>query len=366
MSLGRHASRPPHARARRRASVSRDEAAVLERIARARAARALRRSRTTGTPRAAPPGGPAPGRAARRAGGACRHRARRAAPPRPAPAAAVIGRGAADMKGGLAVMLDAGRRPRVGACDPSTSGCCSSAGRSSRSRERAPAAVRARPGGPEAAPRDRDGADGERDRGRLHGEPERTCARPDGPRRTPRARGWATTRSTRRSRCSRRSSTRPTATSRSTGWCSARSCASPRSRRGGARNVVPDRVDAHVNFRYAPDRIARGGRGAPARAARRDEPVDVEVARERAAGSRSPVAPARRTAPRGRGPGGRTQAGVDAGRRVRDGGHRRGELRAGRPAVRSSRTTSGSTSPRSSASTEILTAFLAEPGPGRT
>ena len=37
--------------------------------------------------------------------------------------------------------------------------------------------------------------------------------------------------------------------------------------RGGiAQNVIPDRVDCHVNYRYAPGRTPRGGRGAAARA----------------------------------------------------------------------------------------------------
>ena len=55
---------------------------------------------------------------------------------------------------------------------------------------------------------------------------------------------------------------RAAATSRSTGSCSARSLTPTQIEGGVADNVVPDRVEATLNFRYAPDRSPRGRRAA--------------------------------------------------------------------------------------------------------
>ena len=100
---------------------------------------------------------------------------------------------------------------------------------------------------------------------------------------------------------------------------------------GSPRNVIPDDVRrAHVNFRYAPGRARRGGRGAAARA---DATAHGELEIDGNAPSAAPVAarqPARAAADRGRRRSTRAQAGLDAGGRVRRRGRRRRQLRPGR------------------------------------
>ena len=116
--------------------------------------------------------------------------------------------------------------------------------------------------------------------------------------------------------------------------------------------MIPDRADAHVNYRYAPGPHARRGRGAAARAVRR-------AASWRSTPTRRPApcrdAATRCVAARCVAAGdldGRAQAGVDAGRRVRRGRHRRRQLRPRRAAAGAHGATSRSRSPRSCAATQ--------------
>ncbi len=109
---------------------------------------------------------------------------------------------------------------------------------------------------------------------------------------------------------------------------------------GIAMNVIPDSCEAHVNFRYAPGRSPAeaeerlreltGGHGR----ARRRRQLGLGAGRARP--------PAGAEADPGRSVDGRAQAGVDAGRRVRRGGVRRGQFRA--RARRPRRTAATSTS----------------------
>ena len=114
---------------------------------------------------------------------------------------------------------------------------------------------------------------------------------------------------------------------RSTGSSSSRSRPSRGSRAASPTNVIPDRAECHLNFRYAPGRTPGGGRGAAGRAVR--GPRRAADRRERALRPRRGRAGRRRAGRRGRARA-RAQAGLDAGGGVRAGGARRGQLRPGR------------------------------------
>ena len=197
-------------------------------------------------------------------------------------------------------------------------------------RERARPAARARGGAALRRPRARDGAD--------RATPSTpaawaTSTRPGpstGARGTRRARGWPTTRSIAPPPGSTRwRRSRPTPREfdglRFTEVVSVTRVAG-----GIADNVVPAEAVAHVNYRYAPGPQRRRGRGVAARR------CASRTARwpSRATPPARPVAIANPMAQRliavGR-PGGRAQAGVDAGRRVRRRRRRRHQLRPGRP-----------------------------------
>ena len=250
---------------------------------------------------------------------------------------AVVGRGAADMKGALAVMLETASwlAAHPGASDLDV-------GLLFFGREELPITQSALlplfdrcDAHPVDRPRDRDGAHRERDRGRLPREPQREGRgpRPDGAHGASVARTQRDPRRDRRARADR--GPRRRTTSRSTAWCSARWSASRRSKAASPATSCPDRVEATVNFRYAPTRtpdeaearlrellatedveIAVIGNAPPAPVAVRNPLVE----RLRAAGELE-VGP---------------EAGVDPRGGVRDDRGGRRQLRTGRPAVRSS------------------------------
>ena len=99
---------------------------------------------------------------------------------------------------------------------------------------------------------------------------------------------------------------------------------------GVADNVVPDSVEVRLNYRYAPNRTQEEA-AAPAARARRRRRRDHRQLPARARRRRVPARPqpARRGRPRGR-----AEAGLDAGRRVRGAGARRGQLRPRRHPLR--------------------------------
>ncbi len=99
---------------------------------------------------------------------------------------------------------------------------------------------------------------------------------------------------------------------------------------GNASNVIPGRVEATLNYRFAPDPHAGGGRGAPG-GARRARARDHPVLRRRA--RCAPLA-ARRAAARGRRVRGRAEAGLDERRRLRRPRARRAQPRPRRDALR--------------------------------
>ena len=133
---------------------------------------------------------------------------------------------------------------------------------------------------------------------------------------------------------------------------------------GIADNVVPAEAVAHVNYRYAPGRSAERGRGVAARAVRAPRHAGHRGQRPQRPGrDRQPDGPA---ADRRRRPGGRAQAGVDPGRRVRRRRRRRRSTSA--PATRPRPTPARSTcaSTRSCAATRRSRPSRApEPGPRR-
>ena len=101
----------------------------------------------------------------------------------------------------------------------------------------------------------------------------------------------------------------------STGSCSPRPSSVTRVAGGIARNVIPDRAVAHVNYRYAP---GRSPADAETRLRELCEPHGSSRSTLNAPVRPRPVGqPAGRAAARRRRPGARAQAGVDAGRRVR-------------------------------------------------
>ena len=95
---------------------------------------------------------------------------------------------------------------------------------------------------------------------------------------------------------------------------------------GFASNVIPDRVDCLVNFRYAPGRSASGAEARLAELCAGHGTLTID--------SNAPSGPVaaghRGRRAGGGGPRPRAEAGVDAGRRVRARGSARGQLRAGR------------------------------------
>ena len=110
---------------------------------------------------------------------------------------------------------------------------------------------------------------------------------------------------------------------------------------GIAGNVVPDLVEAHVNFRYAPTRARDEAE------ARLRELLGIHGVEFKVIGNAPPGPVVARQPARGRGSAPRRdlevrpEAGVDARGGVRDDRRGRGQLRAGRPAVRSSRRRAG-------------------------
>ena len=98
---------------------------------------------------------------------------------------------------------------------------------------------------------------------------------------------------------------------------------------GIATNVIPARAEATINFRYAPDRTPESApRSDPRALARRHDHCELTARARRAALA------GRRTAPRSRRPRSRTKAGLDERRRLRSAGSRRSELRARRDPLR--------------------------------
>ena len=248
---------------------------------------------------------------------------------------AIVGRGAADMKGAIAVMLETASwlAAQPGAAT-STSASSSSDARSCRSRRARCCRSSTGARSPGDRPGDRDGAHRERDRGRLPREPQRAGlgARPRGAQRASLA--------GRNAIHAAISALAPIAdlppSDVEIDGLIFREVVSVTSIEGGiAGNVVPDRVEATVNFRYAPTRT-------PAEAeARLRELLAIDDA-ELTVVANAPPGPVvvrnplvERLRARGRS-GGRAEAGVDPGGGVRDGRRGRRQLRTGRPAVRSS------------------------------
>ena len=106
-------------------------------------------------------------------------------------------------------------------------------------------------------------------------------------------------------------------------------------RRGGRATSCPTACEATRELPLRAGTHARGGGGAAPRAARAPG-VEVRVDRQRAARAGSVRNPLVAAAPRRGRSRRRPEAGVDAGRGVRDGRGGRRQLRTGRPAVRSS------------------------------
>ena len=333
-------------------SASREEASVyaLRRRAHVAARAGLRRRRVArSTPSAAAsrsccsPGTPTP----------CR---RRATCPGRIEDGCVVGLGASDMKGGLAVMIELARW--AGEAELAYDLGLLFFPREELGPGREPAARRLRGGAARrrGGARDLPRADRQHAPARLPRQPQR-ARRLRGPLG---ALGAAVARRE-RDRASRstgcgRSSSSSRATSRSTGSSSARCCRSRRSHGGIATNVIPARVEATLNFRYAPDRT-------PAEAEARVRELvgrDVEIL------SNSPPAHVALGSPlverAARAPASfevAAEAGVDERRRLRRARARRASTSARARRATRTRPTSGSRSPSSSGRYDALQRFLA-------
>ena len=290
-------------------SVSRDEDAILASVqTRARRSRSLRDPRRRRLRHLRGTAYATRGRAVRRLGGPCRHGPDGGGPlPAAREATAIVGRGASDMKSGLAVMLEVAARAHGAAAGPAAD---LDVGFLFFGREELPIGESALLPLFERCPiastielavvmEPTDNAIEVGCLGNLNArvavEGTRRAQRPSlaGRERDPRRdRGPGPARRPARPRRDDRRA-RP----------SARSSTSPRSKVASPTNVIPDRVQAHVNYRYAPSH-------APADAEARlrellgHHRVEVEIEGQRAAGpggGDQPVGPAaargRRTCP---------------------------------------------------------------------
>ena len=228
------------------------------------------------------------------------------------------------MKGALAVIMGS-RMSSPTIRVPSTSVCSSSDVRSSHS-SRAPLVplFDRYPARRDARPRDRDGADRQRRRGRMPRQPERNRHR-DGESGAQRASVAGRERDPPGGRGARPLADLPVRDVIIDGL-TFREVVSVTTIAGGvAANVVPDHVEAGVNYRYAPGH-------APAEAESRLRELLLPRASESASTGTRPrggerAQPAGDASPRGRRSAATAQAGVDTGRGVRPGRRRRRQLR---------------------------------------
>ena len=168
----------------------------------------------------------------------------------------------------------------------------------------------------------------------------------------------ATTRSTRRRRCSPARGVRAARRSTSTAASTARGSTRSGITGGVAGNVIPDECVVEVNFRFAPDRTEEQAADARARGVRR---ASTSESTDSAAGARCPGLDARRPreflAAVGRPP---RQARLDGRGPVRRAGHPGAQLRPGRPEPRAHAGRARRRRSRSPTSRRVLRGYLSE------